>query len=48
MKMAYIDIDPFGDNNKTDPQHDEPVDETVSLTPGEVTGGGSTWKPEHE
>ena len=38
--MADIDIDPFGDHNKTD----EPTGENIPLTPG----GGSIWEPEHE
>ena len=44
--MADIDINTFGDHDKTDTQPDEPMGEIISLTPGVVTGGGSTWEPE--
>ena len=42
MKMADIDIDPFGDHDKLDAQLNEPWGETVPLTPGVVRGGGAT------
>ena len=45
MKMADVDIDPFGEHDKTDPQPNE-TDETISFTPGGVIEGGST--PEQE
>ena len=40
--MADVDIDPFGDHDKTD----EPTGENIPLTPG--GGGGSIWEPERE
>ena len=41
--MADIDIDPFGEHDRTE----EPTDENISLDP--VTpGGGSTWEPKRE
>ena len=44
--MADIDIDPFGDHNKTDEHPDK--DENIPLTPGGgVMVGGSTWGLEH-
>ena len=39
--MADIDINPFGDHDKTE---SEPMSENIPLTPV----GGSTWEPEHE
>ena len=39
-KMADIDIDPFGEHDRTE----EPTDENIPLTPV----GGSTWEPTHE
>ena len=45
MKRADIDIDSFGDHDKTDKQPDE-TDEPIPLNPGRVVGGGSTWEPE--
>ena len=39
--MADVDIDPFGEHDKTE----EPMDENIPLTPVE---GESTWEPEHE
>ena len=42
--MADVDIDPFGDHNKTESRPDEPMGENIHLT----AGGGSTWEPEHE
>ena len=45
MKMADVDIDPFGQHDKVDKHPDE--GETISFTLGGVIGGG-TWKPEHE
>ena len=44
MKMANVDIDPFGDHNKTDAQSDE-KGETILLNPGGA-GGAATWEPE--
>ena len=38
--MADVDVDPFGEHDKTD----ETTDETFPLTPRR----GSTWEPEHE
>ena len=40
--MADIDIDPFGEHNKTE----EPTDKNIPLDP--VTPGRSTWEPEHK
>ena len=42
--MADVDIDPFGDHNKTESRSEEPTGENIPLTPG----GGSTWEPERE
>ena len=42
--MADIDIDPFGDHDKTESRPDELMGENIPLTPG----GGSTWEPELE
>ena len=39
--MADIDIDPFGEHNKTE----EPTDENILLDPVTPVGGGSTWEP---
>ena len=36
--MADIDIDPFGEHDRTK----EPTDKNIPLTP---VGGGSTWEP---
>ena len=47
MKMADIDINPFGYHDKTDAQPDE-TGKTISLNPGGVMGGGATLEPEHE
>ena len=44
MKMADVDINPFGDHNKTDAQPDE-SGETIPLIPGGVRGG-ATWESE--
>ena len=41
--MADIDIDPFGEHDRTESRTDEPMDEHIPLIPGE---GGSTWEPE--
>ena len=42
--MSYVDIDPFGEHDKTD---SHPDGENISLPP--VTPGGrSTWQPEHK
>ena len=45
MKMVDVDIEPFGEHDKTDSQPNE-TDEIISFTPGGVTEGGST--PEQE
>ena len=42
--MADIDIDSFGDQDKTKSKPDGPMGENISLTPG----GGSIWDPVHE
>ena len=42
--MADIDIDPFGEHDKTDTHPDE-TGENIPLTPGGVMGG-STWEPQ--
>ena len=39
--MADIDIDPYGEHNKTE----EPTDENIPLDPVTSVGGGSTWEP---
>ena len=44
--MANIDIDPFGEHDKTDAQHDE-TGETIPLAPRGAIGG-ATWQPERE
>ena len=41
--MADVDIDPFGEHDKTESRTDEPTDEHIPLIPGV---GGSTWEPE--
>ena len=43
--MADIDIDTFGQHDKTDSHSDE-TGETIPLTPEGVMGGGSAWEPE--
>ena len=40
--MAYVDINPFGEHNRTESRTDEPTDEHVPLIPGV---GGSAWEP---
>ena len=40
--MADVDIDPFGEHDRTESRTDEPTDEHISLT----LVGGSTWEPE--
>ena len=45
--MADIDIDPFGNHNKTNNHPDEPTGENIPLSPGGL-GGGSTWELEPE
>ena len=40
-KMTDIDIDPFGEHDRTE----EPTDKNIPLTP---VGGGSTWEPTRE
>ena len=50
--MADIDIDPFGEHDRTEVRTDEPMDEHIPLIPGGPRGallcrvGGSTWEPE--
>ena len=44
--MADVDIDLFGNDNKTDSHPDD--GENIPLTPGGEMGGGSSWKPEQE
>ena len=39
--MADVDIDPFGNHNKTDAQPDK-TGETIPLIPGGGGGGGAT------
>ena len=34
MKMVDVDIDPFGNHDKMDIWPDEPIRETIPLTPG--------------
>ena len=46
MKMADVDIDPFGNHDKPDTQLDKPMSETISLTPGGAGGEGATWERE--
>ena len=48
MKMSDVDIDPFGDHDKTNMQPDEPMGETIPFTLGGVIERGSTWEPEQE
>ena len=43
-KMADIDINPFGEHNRTESRSDEMEGENIPLTPV----GGSTWEPEHK
>ena len=43
MKLANVDIDPFGDHSKTGAQPDE-TGKTIPLNKGGVVGGGgATW-----
>ena len=45
--MADVDIDPFGDHDKTDSHPDE--GENILLKPGGGGAmGGSNWELEHE
>ena len=44
--MADVDIDLFGDHNKTD-SHPDVTGENIPFTPGGVIEG-STWEPERE
>ena len=41
--MAGIDINPFGEHDRTE----EPTDKNIPLSPV-GPGGGSTWEPECE
>ena len=46
--MADVDINPFGDHNKTD-SHPDDTGETIPLSPGGAIGAaGSSWEPEPE
>ena len=45
--MADVDINPFGNHDKTDSHPDE-TGETIPFTLGGVIEGGSTWKLECE
>ena len=40
--MADVDIDPFGEHDRTESRTDEPTDEHIPLISGV---GGSTWEP---
>ena len=43
--MADVDIDPFGEHDRTESRAEEPSDENIPLDP--VTPGrSSTWEPE--
>ena len=42
--MADVDIDPFGEHDRTELRTDR-TGENISLTP---VGGGSTWEPTRE
>ena len=44
--MADVDIDPFGEHDRTESRPEEPTDEHIPLDP--VGGGGSTWEPTRE
>ena len=44
-KMADVDIDPFGEHDRTESRTEEPMDECIPLIP---VGEGSTWEPERE
>ena len=46
MKMAHVDIDPFGEHNETDAQPD--TGKTIPFTQGGVIDKGSNWEPEQE
>ena len=45
--MADVDIDPFGEHDKTD-SHPDDTGENIPLNAGGGVMGGSTWEPEHE
>ena len=44
--MADVDINPFGNHDKTDLHPDE--GESIPLTPEVEIGGGSSWEAERE
>ena len=44
--MADVDIDPFGDHDKTD-SHPDDIGENIPLPPS-TPGGRSTWEPLNE
>ena len=45
--MADVDINPFGEHNRTESRTEEPTDENIPLTPVTPVGGGrSTWEPD--
>ena len=46
-KKGDIDIDPFGDHDKTDSHPDE-TGENIPLSPEESMGGESFWEPEQK
>ena len=43
-RMADVDIDPFGEHDKTDSHPDE--GQSILFTPGGRIEGESTWEPE--
>ena len=42
--MADIDIDPFGEHDRTESRTDE-TGENIPIPPVTPAGGGSTWEP---
>ena len=44
--MADVDINPFGEHDRTESRTESRTDENSPLSP--VTPGGSTWEPERE
>ena len=44
--MADVDIDPFGNHDKTE-SHPDDTGETIPFTPEGVIEGGSTWQGCH-
>ena len=43
--MAAVDVDPFGEHDRTESRPEEPMGENIPFTP---VGGRSTWEPERE